>query len=37
MPVKMVASHVMYGASLTVLQNTGPPVITSPNIHKLGR
>ena len=28
MPVKMVASHVMYVASLTVPPNTGPPAIT---------
>ena len=28
MPVKMVASCGMYVASLTVPQNTGPPVIT---------
>jgi hypothetical protein len=28
MPVKMVASHVMYAASLTVPQSTCPPVLT---------
>jgi len=28
MPVKVVASHVVYVASLTVPQNTCPPIIT---------